>query len=122
MLIYKEKIKQAIKEKVNAEDLPNSLSNDLFYMVDNDIECYVFDKYFKGEVPEDVHYYKYSGKESVDEDGYENFHEYNQYFMEIHGIYNMDDYAERVVIYANNNCVRDCCGTWEILNLIISEK
>lgn len=130
MLINKEELKKAIVDKIatffteykegDPEKAREDLKNDLFFMVDND-SCYVFDKYFEDDNEEvvDITYYQHSGNTSNDEEGIENYYEYKHYFMEVHGVYIEDDYKERVIIYANNNCDRLCCSTWEILDVII---
>jgi hypothetical protein len=130
MIINKEGLKKSIEgkietffssyEELDAKKAREVLKKDLFFMVDND-SCYVFDKYFEDDNGDivDITYYQHNGSTSDDEEGIENHYEYKHYFMEVHGVYIEDDYKERVIIYANNNCDRRCCSTWKILDVII---
>lgn len=119
----KQDVINGVKEKYAewTEEKREELLNDILYIMDNSSECYVFDKYYKEDEDDfvDITYFKYNAKVKMDEDGTADFYEYKYYFLEVHGIFEEDDYKEKVIIYANNNCDRGCCGTWEVLNIII---
>jgi len=126
------KIKEAVFKRIenslfgDSEEESNlekeRLKRDMLCLINND--NYVFDKFFEaddGSVVE-IAYYQYS-VDIPDEEYFNHIYEYHHYFMEVHGIYPGEvkedgekEYKERVIIYANNNCDRMCCGTWEFFN------
>jgi hypothetical protein len=112
-----EHLEDKTKERLKKEFTP---------FLENLRDYYVFDKYIRGnDTDEDdehecVSFFAFSSKKENDEDpDNEDIYGYNRFFLEVHDVYIDEDWKERIKIYANNNCVRECCGTWEILNILI---